>query len=288
MSATIRWDAHITALSSIAHGGDQLGTITLLRREKVLLADGQIELVPIISGNTVRGVLRRIGDDLLRSELRTDGQLSLAAAHALRGGGALAKTGGPALAGPRLAQLRALIPQIGIFGCAAGGTVVDGCLQVGKAVPLVRELAEQVPAGMRQHCRHSHFDVVQVETFARQDDHDRHGFAAHLDPSGGGESGGGDGGRQMQFGVESLAAGTQLWSWMQLSWATPLEVSFLSEVLSVFAASGRIGGRVGAGHGQISVQLGRRLLAGQDQPAQWRAHLAEHHDQAMEALEWLS
>ena len=37
MTAIIRWDAELTALSSIAHGGEQLGTISLLRREKVLL-----------------------------------------------------------------------------------------------------------------------------------------------------------------------------------------------------------------------------------------------------------
>ena len=80
--------------------GQQLGTTTLLRREKTLLADGRIDYVPVISGNTFRGWLRRVGED---------GQLSLTAAHALRGGGALAKTSGPALAGQRLATLRSLI-----------------------------------------------------------------------------------------------------------------------------------------------------------------------------------
>jgi hypothetical protein len=72
--------------------GQQLGTTTLLRREKMLLADGCIDYVPMISGNTFRGWLRRVGEDLLREHLRYDGQLSLTAAHALRGGGALAKT----------------------------------------------------------------------------------------------------------------------------------------------------------------------------------------------------
>ena len=54
MTATIRWEADLTALSSIAHGGEQLGTICLLRREKVLLPDGQLLLVPVISGNSLR------------------------------------------------------------------------------------------------------------------------------------------------------------------------------------------------------------------------------------------
>ena len=177
VTATIRWSGTVTAVSSIAHGGQQLGTTTLLRREKMLLADGRIDYVPVISGNTFRGWLRRVGEDLLREQLRYDGQLSLTAAHALRGGGALAKTSGPALAGQRLATLRSLVPQVGVFGCAAGGSVVNGCLQVGKVVPLVAEVAHTVPVHLQNRCTHSHFDLLQVETFARQDDTDTHAFA---------------------------------------------------------------------------------------------------------------
>jgi hypothetical protein len=54
VTATIRWSGTGTAVSSIAHGGQQLDTTTLLRREKMLLADGRIDYVPVISGNTLR------------------------------------------------------------------------------------------------------------------------------------------------------------------------------------------------------------------------------------------
>jgi CRISPR type IV-associated protein Csf2 len=185
VTATIRWSGTVTAVSSIAHGGQQLDTTTgqqldtttLLRREKMLLADGRIDYVPVISGNTLRGWLRRVGEDLLREQLRYDGQLSLTAAHALRGGGALTKTNGAALAGQRLATLRSLVPQVGVFGCAAGGSVINGFLQVGKVVPLVSEFAHAVPVNLRSRCVHSHFDLLQVEAFARQDDTDTHVFA---------------------------------------------------------------------------------------------------------------
>jgi len=106
--------------------------------------------------------VRRVGEDLLREQLRYDGQLSLTAAHALRGGGALTKTNGAALAGQRLATLRSLVPQVGVFGCAAGGSVINGCLQVGKVVPLVSEVAHAVPVNLRSRCVHSHFDLLQV------------------------------------------------------------------------------------------------------------------------------
>lgn len=111
MSSTITWSGTLTALSSIAHGGETRGTITLLRRELVASPerDGLLSL-PIISGNTFRGRLRRLGEELLRDELRYEGLLTPAAAHALRGGGALAclthlptplQTGGTGRAGLR-------------------------------------------------------------------------------------------------------------------------------------------------------------------------------------------
>lgn len=290
MSAIVRWDGELLAVSSIAHGGQDLGTTTVLRREKVMLPDGQLMLVPIVSGNSLRGALRRIGEELLRSELAYDGLLSLAAAHALRGGGALAKCLGPALTGPRLATLRALVPQVGVFGCAAGGTIVDGCLLVGKVVPVISELAGHGPstvgsAAVPERPLPSMFDLVQVENYARQDDAARHGFLDRCvvdGPAPAADS------RQMQFGVETLIAGTRFTTWAQLNWATPLEVSFFSEVLETFADRGRLGGRVGAGHGQVAATWKRELLAGHEQAVQWREVLAGRRDEALEALTWLT
>lgn len=294
MTSTIRWSGTVTAVSSIAHGGQQLGTTTLLRREKMLLADGRIDYVPVISGNTLRGWLRRVGEDLLREQLQYDGQLSPTAAHALRGGGALAKTSGAALAGQRLATLRSLVPQVGVFGCAAGGSVINGCLQVGKVVPLVSEVAHTVPAHLQNRCTHSHFDLLQVETFARQDDTDTHVFAGRhqvIDEHPAMNNLGGEdaGGRQMFYGVETLPAGTQFHTWAQLTWASPLEVSFFADVLAAFNAHGRLGGRIGSGHGVTSSDLQPELLAGDNSgPVDWRAHLQENRSDALEALTWLT
>lgn len=101
---------------SIAHGGETRGTITLLHRELVVQPDGRTVHIPIVSGNAFRGRLRRVGEELLRDTLRYEGQLPLAAAHALRGGGSLPKTSGQPLSGRRLADLRALVPHVGVFG----------------------------------------------------------------------------------------------------------------------------------------------------------------------------
>ena len=66
---TTAWTGTATAITSIAHGGQQHGTINLLRREVVLAPDGSRKHIPMISGNALRGRLRRIGEEMLRDTL---------------------------------------------------------------------------------------------------------------------------------------------------------------------------------------------------------------------------
>ncbi|MCZ4590637.1 hypothetical protein O4328_44720 [Rhodococcus opacus] len=71
----------MTVRSPISHRGELIGTTAICRRMKVLQPDGSVELVPVISGNSFRGVLRRIGEELLRDVLGYEGKLPLAVAH---------------------------------------------------------------------------------------------------------------------------------------------------------------------------------------------------------------
>ena len=67
-----------------------------------------------------------------------------------------------------------------------------------------------MPVHLRSRCTHSHFDLLQVETFARQDDTDTHAFAGRHQVLGNTADDAllvDDGGRQMFYGVETLPAG---------------------------------------------------------------------------------
>jgi len=279
MNSTIPWDATITALSSISHGGETRGLSTMLRREMVFHpATGQLVPVPIISGNSFRGVLRRIGEDLLRDVLAYDGQLSAAAAHALRGGGALAKSSREPLSGSRLGTLRSLIPQIGVFGAAGGGRIIQGCLQVGKVVPHLEETSHIT--GVPSH--RAAFDAVQVETYSRADETFAHDFvtttAATLDDH---DS------QQMRYRVETFPAGTTFSSWLTLTRPTDLEISFFTDVLDQFRTHGTLGGRKAIGLGRVRLDLTTPTLT--PSPAiNWRTHLEEHRTDAIAALEDLT
>jgi len=283
VTCTVTWRGSMTAISSIAHTGESRATITLLRRELVVQPDGAVTDVPLVSGNSLRGRLRRIGEGLLRDALGYEGKLPLAAAHALRGGGALAKTAGEPLSGARLTHLRELIPQIGVFGCAAGGRIIDGCLQVGKLLPVVAETAHLLgkdPEGLGRV-----FDATQLETYRRADDSLRAGFAGMLGGEPAEES---DRAAQlMQFRVETFPAGTVFDSWLRLERASPVEVGFFADVLAEFAQTGRLGGRLAAGHGLVRVDLkpdmDLAVAAGT-----WRKQLVGRRAEAMEALRGLT
>ncbi|MDO5287889.1 MAG: hypothetical protein Q4G45_13865 [Actinomycetia bacterium] len=54
MNEVLVWSGTATAVSSVVHVGDAAGTLALLRRETVVLPDGTLVPVPLVSGNALR------------------------------------------------------------------------------------------------------------------------------------------------------------------------------------------------------------------------------------------
>lgn len=275
MAPSMTWIGTATAMSSISHTGDTRGTLSLLRRERIIQVDGSSVEVPIISGNCFRGRLRRVGEELLRDVLGYEGLLPIGAAHALRSGGALAKTGGEPLSGSRLALLRLLVPQVGVFGTAGGGRIIDGCLQVGKLVPVVAETARITGVATTATC----FDVVQLESYTRVDEADSHACPAIGASVPCADS------RLMRFQVETFRAGTVFQTGLFLSRPTELEAAFFADVLAAFTARAVVGGRSGIGMGRLRLDLDC------DRPVpvvDWVGQVAARRDEALAALETLA
>lgn len=294
MTTTVDWAGTLTARSSIAHGGETRATFTLLRREWFITPNG-LRHVPVISGNALRGRLRRIAEELLRDTLSYEGELSLAAAHALRGGGALAKSG-TELSGARLRTLRLLVPNVAIFGCAAGGRIIDGALQVGKLIPHVAETAHLTGVSGPPM-----LSATQLETYTRQDEGNTTGFAPLAGTVPAGEDGLVDleqltasssasdsGTSQMLFRVETFPAGTVFDSWIRLERATDLQVAFFQDVLEVFAQHSTIGGRAALGHGKVRTDWTRTDYPAPAPATDWRTELRSHRGEVMDALKLLT
>lgn len=269
----VAWSGTVTALSSIHHGGETKGTLTLLRREVILQPDGSSVLVPVISGNTFRGRLRRVGEELLREALGYEGIISAGAAHALRGGGALVKTSREPLSGSRLARVRHLVPHVGVFGAAGGGTIIDGALVVLKVIPYVRETNHITGSAAPVTV----LELPQVESYTRQDDTGTRAFTALL-PVPGGDVGE----QQMLYRLETFPAGTVFSAGLQLRGPSQLELAFFVEVLRQFAHRGHLGGRIGIGHGRIQLEL--TCDHPLDDLPDWRAAMAADRDEAIAAI----
>lgn len=235
------WSGSLTALSSVMHGGESLGTVTYLRRERFLLDDGTVEDVPVLSGNMLRGILRRLAADLWWDAVGRP-RMSMALVHAIWSGGALAKSTTSPLTTVRLQEVRRVCPVIGLFGAAGGGRIVEGAVQVGKAIPVCRETASVVecdPTGLP-----SLWDLTQVEYFSKA-------------PGGPAEAAveGTTVGSPMRFGVESFVTGSRFAWRCGATWASPAELSLWEETLRAFVARGQVGGMAAAGFGHVRVEL---------------------------------
>lgn len=279
---TVRWDLDVIAQSSIVHSEDYTAAgsdnFRLFRREKIVTDDQQIIQVPIVSGSSFKGVLRRIGERLTAAILNYEATLPIPAAHLLTNGGRLAKSARP-LTDDGERQLKHLVPQVAVFGGNASGRTMSGLTTVNKVLPEFAELVHILPRTPRGTLL-PYVSAMADETFIHLADHRRaSGSPPQIDtddktsPLG-------------QFGVETLPAGTRLQTWVLIDNATDHQVAFLRDILDRFARHGHLGGRVAAGHGRITATITTTVERG-DLPGpdvDWAAELAAHRDEAIQAL----
>lgn len=285
--STIHFDIDVLAQSSIVHREDYttLGgadNFVLFRREKVITPTGEVIQVPIVSGSSFRGILRRIGESLTAAILDyEEAALPIPAAHLLTNGGRLAKSARP-ITDEDERRLKSLVPQIAVFGGAASGRIMSGLLTVGKVLPEIAELAHILPRPPRSTPPPAVLGLSD-ESFTHLDDHrpnaDQPPRADRDDTSPLG-----------RFGIETLPAGTRLQTWVRIANATDVQAAFLRDVLAAFADYGHLGGRIAAGHGQVTATTTTTVHRGHlpGDTVDWAAEMAAHRDDAIAALSALT
>lgn len=271
------FDLWLSLHAPLSHGafGPRVGNATPIRREPVVSLDGA-PLVPCVSGNALRGVMRRaimreMFDvcDLHRgsSDLRPKVWDRLYAA--LANGGHLDGTEHTVSPDARRA-LRAALPPVSVFGASLYSYLLPGRLQVGLAWPVCQELeavglVRSAPGSLAiPVCAE---DLVSETTSVRHIDRDEH------DPEESGVT-------PMPVTIEALSTGAVLHARITLQGPggtpDPLEAGI---VLHALRGLHHIGGKSAQGFGVVSPHIETSVVT-----RDWPAWLREHRDEVRAAL----
>jgi len=225
----------ITLQSPLTHGSDEVvGTDTKFRRMKFVV-NGDIEEIPILSGNSIRGVMRRLGADDLLKRVEID-KVSDMMYYTLFSGGAL-KEGASArkIDIDIKRNIRKKIPFISIFGTALLQQMLPSKLEVGMAVPICLETREYTNI----NSDFSIWDLCDDIFYTRKDDlQETKDVETET--------------HQMKYTVEALASGTQLKHSFVLKGMNSIERACFYSILDKFGKEGSLGGSSRIGHGKFT------------------------------------
>jgi CRISPR type IV-associated protein Csf2 len=275
------FEGTVTALSSVVHnGGQSFGINSKLRREKFVQLDGSVEEVPVISGNSMRGLLRDRGMLHMVKSLgygvNTDtgevSGLSLPAFYFLFSGGSLTSDAGRGLDIDRARYLQGLIPLVGVFGGAMGNQIMPGKVKIGKMLPIVAETKHLMPDRFAETSTSSVWNYLQEEMYTRKDDEKNEHMRQLIAPetrklladkaaaqkikSEAGKPQDDTGQhQQMMYYVESFAAGTPFYWKIVLDDVTDIEFEAFLTTLVEFSKKPYIGGKSAVGLGEVSVKF---------------------------------
>jgi len=238
----------LTALSPIYHGGNEkTGNVVLLNRLRFIV-DGKPTDVPVISGNQIRGRLRRLlAQDFLQL---ADYALDLSQKkhqklyHTLFAGGVLTEVeegeSGVVDLDLKMRIVKYVIP-LRLFGASYGNQMVEGRVLVGFALPICRELRDFTGVD-------SDVSFYQLITRAFQTRRDELRVKKEGDE---------DETVQMIVEYEVFAPGTQFYHELVLEtgeeWAA-LDLSALYRAVRLWQEEPHIGGKSSVGFGRLKIE----------------------------------
>lgn len=242
MSNIYKIEGTVTALTPIFHGGDEKTGSTPVLRTIMIYVDGIGEVpIPYISGNGVRGKLRRLSIkdflELVEYEI-TNTKLH----HALFSGGVLESTdentGVIDLSFRK--KIRDLIIPAAIFGCALGNQMIQGNLICEHMWPICEEYKEYLPPEYQTDSRAGQpIRIFTDQSFiTRRDD-----LRTEREEN--------EQAVQMKVDYECFVPGTKFYHRFLLQLPDELQKSCFGRVLDLFEMMPYIGGRSSSGDGKV-------------------------------------
>lgn len=281
---TDTWDIPVIAMTPIAHAsaeGAKSGNIVPLNLHEYVQADGvSVAQVPIISGNSIRGILRDHAAHhlctLLEAPLPT-----LRAFHFLFSGGGLTEPG-QTVDISFANRLRTLLPIVSVFGGSRSNTAYGGKVLVHDMRPACQETAHLLPDNMRRASLPTSDDLIDVYTSTTRDDREHPQYRTYRGP----DTMETDASPQMIYSREAIKPGTLLHWKIVMCDLTDLEYQAWMSTLGHFAARPYIGGRSASGFGEIRIDWPGVNPMDVDVQS-YNAHIRDNRDAIMDILERL-
>lgn len=256
------------AKSFISHGDEEnLSTIMPFRRQKTIY-NGKFVDIPVITGNSVRGKLRRIGARDLLKRLGI-GLVSQRLYHLLHSGGALESTGDVIDVG-RVKRIRRLLPLISLFGGSLDNQLIPGRLDVGFVVPIGRETYRLT--GIKSET--SVFEYLELAFYTRKEDYEpNEGEQVQT--------------AQMKYEVEVLVPGTPLYQRIFLKTDEQIELACFNAIVTKFLEYPTFGSNSRVGHGLVEL-VDSKGLDELPSPELYYEHIESNKEEIARILEELS
>jgi len=247
---TLIFEGSLTALTPIFTGGDEKTGIEItLRRIDYIVGEEKIA-VPLVDGNSIRGVLRRL---LLADFFSQVGyEIKSARIFYLFSGGALEEVSTQDSGTLNLQvrrEIRANIPPLSLFGGSIGNQAFAGKLIVSKALPVCRELADYIPLQSKLS-----FHDFLTETFGTRHAEREPPETVERNPKKEEPT------IQMKYNLETFTPGAKFYHKFMLLDATPIEKSCFARMLELWKERPFVGGKSATGYGEVKIDYPTMLF----------------------------
>lgn len=251
-----RYEGYLLAKTPIFHGGNEKTGSTPVLRTIYMYCDelGTEVKLPYISGNGIRGKLRRLALlDLFEMVGISTDDIGLKLYHALFAGGVLESTSeSTGMIDLELRrEIRQNIPPLSLFGCAISNQMIRGKLIVGHAFPVCREYKQFLPEWLKNDERANR----SVRTFTDE------AFCTRKDDLRA-ERNEGEQAVQMKIDYECFIPGTKFYHHFALLGPySTIEESCLGRIIMLFKNNPYVGGRSSIGDGEVIVEYREELCS---------------------------
>ena len=262
---------------------------------------------PVISGNSIRGMLRDACAEFSMQAAGIEQLPNLRSFHLLFSGGSLGKVdNGNYINLTEERRLRELLPALSLFGGSVGNRILGGRLEVAEWVPICQETRGMIDSRLHALAQLSIYDLIEVVSFTRRDDAKSRKLQNFLEEgtlavyeqqkSARAEANEADekgASQQMRYSYECLVAGTVFAVEFALHNASPVEYGTFLGGLALFATRPAVGGRASSGMGRVRLDLTQMAFAEPVRPVSdleasqieiARRHIAERREEILALL----